>query len=213
MSVADVVDAPGEATSPSAVADIAARWNERYRAMPADCVPAPAWVLEANAHLLPASGVALDLACGLGSNALWLARRGFTVHAWDLSTVAIDRLNARAAATGLDVSAEVRDAAGIADVTRAFDVIVVSHFLERGLLPHFAHALRPGGLLFYQTYTTERPAGMPGPSNPDFLLRPGELLRSFVGWRVLFYREDGTQGDLDSGMRGLACLVAGVEAP
>ncbi|MGF1546404.1 MAG: methyltransferase domain-containing protein [Thiotrichales bacterium] len=187
--------------------DIAAKWDARYAAAPLESTR-PAWLLEQFAHLLPPSGDALDLACGLGGNALWLARRGFAVRAWDLSAVAIERLGSEAARTGVAVAAVVRDAAALASVDAGFDVIVVAHFLDRSVIPALRAAVRPGGLVFYQTYTRERRALASGPSNPDFLLQPNELLTLFAGWRILLYRDEGQVGDLSLGQRDLAYLVA-----
>jgi len=67
-------------------------------------------------------------------------------------------------------------------------VIVVSRFLDRGLCPALAHALKPGGLLFYQTYTID---SSEGPGNPAYRLQRNELLRLFPDLQVIFYREEG----------------------
>ena len=186
--------------------EIAAKWDARYAAAPV-VEPRPAWILEHHAHLLPPHGTALDLACGLGGNALWLARRGFGVAAWDLSAVAIERVDAEARRAGVTIAATVRDAKSLASELEAFDVIVVAHFLDRSVIPAVRAALRPGGLLFYQTFTTEHRSTAQGPMNPDFLLRPNELLGLFADWRILVYREEGRVGALDLGLRDVACLV------
>jgi hypothetical protein len=75
------------------------------------------------------------------------------------------------------------------------------------LFPALAAALRPGGLLFYQTWTREAVTGR-GPANPAYRLEPGELLRAFAGLRVLAYREEGRVGDVARGVRDQAWLVA-----
>lgn len=179
-------------------------WNARHaEARPGEA----AWVLREHAHLLPARGDALELACGLGANALLLAGRGLKAAAWDFSPVAIERLSVTAEARGLEVHAEARDVVAAPPAPASFDVIVVSHFLERALVPHLIDALRPGGLLFYQTFTTERPEGGDTPSNPAFLLAPSELLRLFAPLRLMAYREDGLAGDLSRGMRAVAAYV------
>ncbi len=179
-------------------------WNARH----AVGVPGEAaWVLREHAHLLPGCGDALDLACGLGANALFLAGRGLAVQAWDSAPVAIERLRAEAGRCGFVIDAQVRDVVATPPGPGSLDVIVVSHFLERGLFPHLLAALRPGGLLFYQTFTTERIEGGSTPSNPAFLLAPNELLRLCAPLRLLAYREDGLAGDLSHGMRALAALV------
>lgn len=179
------------------------RWDARYRA--ATGPGAPARALTEFAHLLPLGGRALDLACGLGANALFLARRGFQVAAWDLSPVAITRL--RKAAAGLSVAPEVRDAVASPPSPQSFEVVVVHRFLERALAPAIAGALTPGGMLFYQTFTRERVTPR-GPQNPAYRLAPNELLGLFPGLRVRAYREEGTLGDTDRGLRDEALLVA-----
>ncbi len=183
------------------------KWDQRH-AQAAD-VDEPVWVLQAFAHLLPeGGGAALDLACGLGANALFLARRGFEVHAWDISPVALARLRERAAEEQLAVQTRQRDCEQHPPAPESLDVLVVSHFLYRPILPALAASLRPGGLLYYETHTQERPTHLPGPSNPDFLLCPGELLDAFSALRVHVYREDGLTGDLQKGRRGKASIVA-----
>lgn len=179
-------------------------WDARH----AEGAPAEvAWVLREHAHLLPSKGEALDLACGLGANALFLAECGLATTAWDFSSVAIERLDKAAAARGLSIQSVVRDVVASPPAPGTFDIIVISHFLDRTLVPHLIEALRPGGLLFYQTFTTERPEGGATPSNPAFLLAPNELLKLFAGLRVMAYREDGLAGDMTRGLRALAALV------
>ena len=76
------------------------QWQQRYAQGGAGEAPAPAAVLLEQAHRLPPSGRALDLACGLGGNALLLAARGLETHAWDYAPAAIEQLLARARAAG-----------------------------------------------------------------------------------------------------------------
>jgi SAM-dependent methyltransferase len=156
---------------------------------------------------LPQRGAALDLACGLGANALLLAEHGLEVSAWDSSSVAIARLTQAARERDLKLAASVRDVVQQPPVPNSFDVIVVSHFLERDLFPALLAALCPGGLLLYQTFTCERLEGGSTPSNPDFVLQPNELLELCCSLRLMAYREDGLVGDLKQGMRTTAALV------
>jgi SAM-dependent methyltransferase len=181
------------------------KWDGIHAQAPAGAPPA-AHVLLANAHLLPSSGKALDLACGLGGNALFLARRGLAVTAWDISPIAIARLKAQAQHLRLNLDAQARDVELEPLPQGAFDVIAVSRFLSRALAAPLLGSLKPGGLLFYQTYTRDKlsPAG---PSNPDYLLAENELLRLFSGLRILYYREDSRCGDLALGMRDEAGMV------
>ena len=181
-------------------------WNARHAAgSVADASPAP--VLRDNAHLLPAAGTGLDLACGLGGNAILLARHGLEAFAWDSAATAIDALAAWARARELPIRAEVRDVVAAPPEPGRFDVIVVSRFLERSLAPALAAALRPGGILFYQTFTRERVTGR-GPRSDRFRLARGELLELFRALELLVYREEGSAGDTARGLRDEAQLVA-----
>lgn len=180
-------------------------WNARYSA--ADASPAAAQVLRDYRHLLPNSGRALDLACGLGGNALFLAEHSLQAHAWDASAVAIAKLKAHAAARNLTVHTEVRDVVAQPPEPGGFDVIVVSRFLDRGLAPALIAALRPNGLLFYQTFTRIKVDDSPL-RNPAHLLDDNELLSLFAPLRVRAYREENRLGDIQQGLRNAALLVA-----
>lgn len=181
------------------------KWNRRYAE--AEAMPRVAQVLYENRHLLPATGEALDLACGLGGNALFLAEAGLRVQAWDISSVAIEALQSRASADDLPLQATVRDVSAQPPAASSFDVIVVSRFLMRDLAPALCAALRPGGLLFYQTFVQDKVSPQ-GPSNPDFLLAENELLSLFAPLQTRVYREEGTLGDTTQGLRNEALLVA-----
>ncbi|MES9897872.1 MAG: methyltransferase domain-containing protein [Sedimenticola sp.] len=184
---------------------LAEKWNRRYAE--ADGSGEPARVLTENIHLLTPGGKALDLACGRGANALIMAENGLDVTAWDLSPVAIERLRSDAEAAGLQVTAEARDVISQPPVAASFDFILVSHFLERSLVSAIIAALKPGGLLFYQTFSQSAVSDS-GPANPDFRLADNELLTLFQPLRPRFYREERKLGDIARGCRDLAMLVA-----
>jgi SAM-dependent methyltransferase len=156
---------------------------------------------------VPPRGRALDLACGRGANALFLAARGLEVDAWDFSPVAIERLTGAAEARGLQIAAEVRDVVARPPPAGIYGVILVSYFLERSLAPALQAALRPGGLLFYQTFVHETVSST-GPTDARYRLGPGELLALFSKLRPRYFRDDGRIGDLSQGVRDVALLVA-----
>jgi SAM-dependent methyltransferase len=184
---------------------IAQHWNQRYKEN--SVLPQPTQVLLDYGYLLPATGQALDLACGLGANALLLAERGLETWAWDISSVAITRLKETIKQMGSTVHAEVRDVTTQPFPINRFDVIVVSHFLERSLADAIKAALRPNGLLFYQTFSKLR-INNGGPRNPDFLLEDNELLKLFAGLKVRIYREETSLGNIHQGFRNEAMLIA-----
>ncbi|RDE18798.1 class I SAM-dependent methyltransferase [Motiliproteus coralliicola] len=181
------------------------KWNRRYAE--AGQPNQAAQVLLENRHLLPSQGTALELAAGLGGNALLLARHGLRTQAWDLSDVAMSKLQRFADAEQLPLQAHCVDLEQQPLPEAAFDLICVSAFLDRTLCASISTALKPGGLLFYQTFTQAkvRPGG---PSNPDFLLKPGELLQLFSQLQPLVYREESDCGELDQGLRNQAYLIA-----
>lgn len=184
------------------------KWNDIY-SNDRSGVTTAVEVLSENLHLLPESGRALDLACGLGANALFLAGRGLDTHAWDCSEVALEQLQETAASKGLNIHTEHRDVVENPPEQNSFDIIVVSRFLERTIIQYIIDAVRTGGLIFYQTYTVNKPDSY-GPANPDFLLRENELLNLFSSLSLLFYRENGLTGNISLGNRNEAMLVAKV---
>ncbi len=184
--------------------DTLSKWDRRYQQ---SCYPGnPCRVLADNLHLLPQQGKALDLACGLGANALCLAAQGLEVHAWDNSAVALEKLREFATAQNLTVHTLQRDVETTPPKTAIFDVIVVSQFLYRPIMPALTAALRPGGLLFYQTFHQDKLATT-GPSSPDFLLTRNELLHSFRELLTIYYREDHRTGDLQQGLRDCSYYI------
>jgi tellurite methyltransferase len=192
----DHLPCPGE--------DAQQKWNARYQK--ASKTPQPAQVLRDNQHLLPSAGRALDLACGLGENAFLLAEHGLDTWAWDISDRAIDRVQQAARQWGLSLRTEVRDVVAAPPIPNSFDVIVVSHFLDRSLAPTLIEALRPEGLVFYQTFTRTAVEDV-GPRQPAYRLADQELLQLFRSLSIVVYREEGRIGDLTRGLRNEAMLV------
>ena len=185
------------------------KWNARYQLREqAEALTniAPAYLLQKYQHLLPSSGKALDLASGLGANALFLAQHNLETHAWDISSVAIEKLNSKANSLNLNIKTEVRDVVAKPPEEKSFDVIVVCHFLERKIMPNIISALRQNGLLFYQTFTKARVQDT-GPSNENYRLGKNELLRLCENLDVIVYREEDLIGDTASGFRNQALFI------
>ncbi|MFQ5720457.1 MAG: rhodanese-like domain-containing protein [Acidobacteriota bacterium] len=155
--------------------------------------PSP-WLLSCG-DLLPSAGEALDVACGRGRHALLLAATGLRVRAVDRDPHRIVDLGLIARRLGLPVEAEQRDLeekdAAIGEAS--YDVILGVNYLHRPLFPALCRALRPGGILIWETFTTGAAAGK-GPSNPDFLLRPDELHELVSPLTVVRHREGEFEG-------------------
>jgi len=181
------------------------KWNERYRDI-SDEIASAAYLLQENLHLLPEKGIALDLACGRGGNAILLAQHGLQVHAWDISDVVIELLQHQVKKLSLPIVTEVRDIGSNPPESGQFDVIVVSYFLERNVFPALVSALKPGGLIFYQTFTQERVSDR-GPQRGEFRLARQELLQLLAGLDVIVYREEGLIGNVTTGLRDEALFV------
>jgi tellurite methyltransferase len=156
----------------------------------ATVVTAPASWLVDNADLLPRDGSVLDVACGRGRHALWLAGQGYDVHAIDRNSDAIDELNEVARRLGLQLTSEVVDLEtnpppGLG--TRRYDLVLGFNYLHRPLMP----ALRDA-----------RQAERGHPRNPAFLLKEGELAELMAPFTILRSRE----GDIDG--RFIASIIA-----
>jgi SAM-dependent methyltransferase len=175
--------------------------------------PEPAAWLTDHVDLLPRGGRVLDVACGRGRNALWLAGAGYEVRAIDRDAEAIGCVRDTAMRLGLVIDAQVVDLETdpppvLGDAT--YDAVLVFNYLHRPLMSTLCAAVKPSGRLFYETFTT-RQAERGHPRNPAFLLRDGELAELVAPFRVLRSRE----GDIDG--RFVASIVAqraaGAKAP
>lgn len=149
--------------------------------------PSP-WVRRWAALLPPAASV-LDVACGSGRHLRWLSGLGHRVTGVDRDAAALAALQGQGELIVADIEGDAWPLAG-----RRFDAVVVTHYLWRPLMPTIVASVAPGGLLIYETFAAGN-ASVGKPSNPDYLLRPGELLDAVRGdpagdWRVLGY-EDG----------------------
>lgn len=173
------------------------------------------WLLE-NADLLPRGGRVLDVAAGRGRHALLLGAAGFSVRAIDRDESALAAMAKVATAAGLAVDTEVRDlepTIGLTPITtegrdfpglsavesslgqNLYDGILVFNYLYRPLMPALREALKPGGVLFYETFLVGQ-AERGHPRNPAFLLQPGELTALVAPLTVLRSREGDVDGNL-----------------
>ncbi len=177
--------------------------REHTAADPA-AMPGPASWLLRNSDLLPWGGKALDVACGAGRNALLLAGAGLSVTAVDRDAGVIARLAQVARRLQLPLQAHASDLemAGADLGEGAYDLVLVIHYLHRPLFPALVRALRPGGLLLYETFTTAQ-AARGRPTNPDYLLRPGELAQRVSGLEIVRQREGEFEGRMVAGVAAL----------
>ncbi|MBI2911013.1 MAG: class I SAM-dependent methyltransferase [Chloroflexi bacterium] len=173
------------------------RWDRRYRDGATGGPRGPS-VFLARFEALLTGGLALDVACGLGQNALWLAQRGYTVNAIDVSPIAIGRLRRAARRQELPVRAHVADLTRVHLPTDRYDLVVDCFYLDRDMIPHLKTAVRPGGIVLLQTMN-QSALLREEPANPAHLLKPGELAAWFQDFEVLCL-EDDPQGSDVSGV-------------
>ena len=180
------------------------KWDKIYQVDNSKAVSAA--VLAENLFLLPQKGLALDLASGLGANALLLAKQGLTTEAWDISAIAMRRLQQQADAHALSIKTYTREITLQSFSEDTFDVIVVSRFLDRSICNAIMESLKSDGLLFYQTYTQQKTSNL-GPKNPRFLLAENELLQLFSPLKRVYYRENLGLGMIHQGLRNEAQFI------
>lgn len=183
----------------------AARWDEKYQQESEFWLQLePRQLLTSFIHLLPKRGRALDAACGVGINAVYLAKHGLKVFGVDISEVALRLANRRAKKMDLTIELVVADLSYPWLPREFFDVITNFHFLERATIPVYRQALKPGALIFFDTFTTVRDTL----NSPDYYLSPGELRNWFHDYEILHYAEKPMVPSKTHGKRGAAQIVA-----
>jgi SAM-dependent methyltransferase len=157
--------------------------------------------LQDYSSLFPAGRRALDVACGAGRNALWLAEHGWNVAGCDISLEGLRLAQMGALRRGLRLQLFCADADTLLLPPHSLDLVICFFYLQRRLLPVLKAALRPRGLIVYKTYTSDQLRYAGRPRHPLHLLQPQELLNEFRDFRVLSYQEV-VEG------RGVAQLIA-----
>ncbi|MCK6455093.1 MAG: methyltransferase domain-containing protein [Phycisphaerae bacterium] len=133
---------------------------------------------------------AIDLACGTGRDAVFLAMQGFAVEAVDVLPDALERAEDLARRCGVSIRTRAVDLEGASSLEAgAYDLVAVFNFLHRPLLPVLPTLLRPGGCLIYETFLAEQRARYGKPVSDAHLLGPGELRTAFGTLDVVRYRE------------------------
>jgi rhodanese-related sulfurtransferase len=169
---------------------------------------APSSFLVDHFHLLP-RGLALDVAMGEGRNAIYLATRGFDVDGVDADPRKVARARTASRRLGAPIRAllgNVEDGTHIIPLD-TYDLIIVFNYLHRPLFQDIRQGIVPGGVVVYQTYTVDQ-AGLGRPTNPDYLLKSGELKAVFRDWEVLKFRELVGPARLGGPDRAIASIIA-----
>ena len=190
----------GESTSPKE------KWNRRYEHQEYVCGTEPTAFLKQKIDMVK-KGRALVLAMGEGRNAVYLAQHGFDVTGVDISEVAIEKCKRLAAERGTKVNTV---AAALTDYDMGknqYDLITDFYFYDKSIFPKVIDALKPGGIFILEQFSIDHlKYGKFGPRNPDYLVKPNELLDRFKSTRILYYEDIIVERD--EGMhKGTAAII------
>jgi SAM-dependent methyltransferase len=176
-----------------------ARWNKKYLEypMPEHTTPILEKYLEhAN------SGHALDIACGMGRNTHFLADNGFSVDAVDISDYALSKVKSNSLINKIDTDLDKYNI-----TPNKYDLIVNVNYLNRRLVSQMKDALKPEGLLVFETFMLAHGDFFHQTTNLDYLLKKNELLHTFIGMDVIYYEER-----IDTNLRGEKVKLASIVA-
>jgi len=176
------------------------KWDAKYGVSEYITSKEPCEWLNSNAGYLHGKGLALDIASGEGRNAIFVAEKGYQTLAIDASAVGLDKTRALAEEKGITIETRVVDLDNWKFEQDAFDLVLCFNFLDRRIFPGIKNTLKPGGLLFYETFTVDYLKY----SNfkREWVLKHNELLDAFSEFRILRYRE------IDHNNKAFASLVA-----
>lgn len=183
------------------------KWDARYRDGAYESRTHPTALLASWLPQLP-RGRALDVACGAGRNALFLAANGYSVTALDISRVALERGRRSAEERGLAIDWRCADLDGdlaLALPAGPFDLIIWVRYVHRTLLPQLIARLAPGGALLCEQHLLTGQA-VAGPTSAEFRLAPGELSAAAHGLRIE-HSFEGLVADPDGRSVALAQLI------
>jgi tellurite methyltransferase len=140
-------------------------------------------------------GRALDIACGLGGNSMFLAKMNYQVQAVDISDIAISYIQEQSAKRQLQIEPKKCDLSDLNNLyweKDSFHLAVITYFLDRKLFPIVKKIIKENGYFFMETFL-QSPQNNQNISN-NYKLMPQELLSEFTGWKILFYEENEKEG-------------------
>ena len=183
-------------------ADDRSAWDKTYDRKDYVFGKEPAKFLVEHVNRLP-KGRALDIAMGEGRHAVYLAKKGFQVDGVDISSVGLRKAQKLAAENGVKIKTINADLNKYKIRPGSYSVILNFYYLQRSLFPEIIAGLKKGGVLVFETNTTEQ---LKNPNGKDFereyLLEPGELKRAFAELEILSYTES------NDGKNAVASLLA-----
>ena len=180
-------------------------WNKKYMLESSQWLKMePRRLLVSFIDLIPRQGLALDAACGVGINTAYLAEHGLKVIGIDISEYALHLAKENSNDRDYSIEFVVADLVKTWLPENHFDLIANFHYLERGAIPVFKQALKPGGLILFDTFM----ASAESKETKQFYLAPGELEQLFSGFEIVHYAETKLEPSRKHGERGAAQIVA-----
>ena len=176
------------------------KWDHKYETPEYITGKEPVEWLKDHSDMLDGKGSALDIASGEGRNAVFAAEKGYQTLAVDISATGIEKAHALANEKGVTIETCVVDLDNWKIKQNAFDLILCFNFLDRRIFPAIKCALKPGGLIFYETFTVDYLKY--SSFKRDWVLEHNELLDAFSELRILYYRE------VDINNKAFASLIA-----
>jgi tellurite methyltransferase len=176
------------------------KWNHKYGVPEYITGKEPVEWLKGHSGLLKGKGSALDIASGEGRNAVFVAENGYQTLAVDISTTGLEKAHALADEKGVSIKTQLVDLDNWKIKQNAFDLILCFNFLDRRIFPAIKSALKPGGLIFYETFTIDYLKY--SSFKREWVLEHNELLDAFSELRILSYRE------VDTNDKAFASLIA-----
>lgn len=188
----------------------AQKWNHRYHQDGERWLASkPRRLLLDFAHLLPQTGLALDAAAGVALHGMFLAERGLHVIALDISEVGLQLAKQEAEKRKVWLETAVIDLSHLWLPPNTFDVIVNFRFLQRTTFPLYQRALRPGGLLIFETFVKpETPE-----DHPHYFLEHGELCAAFAGMEIIHSETKNIIGTLSHRLKKTEQFIARKRSP
>ena len=158
------------------------KWNKKYSQENFPWQDASKIVKEF--YSLAPKGKALDLACELGRNSIFLAEKGFYVDAVDISDIALKNLKNKKNINPVEADLDFYNIE-----QNKYSLIVNINYLNRRLIPQIKEGLIKGGVVIFETFVLCNEKGVFQPKNKDFLLRKNELIHLFLDMQIVFYSE------------------------
>lgn len=141
-------------------------------------------------------GTALDIACGLGGNSLFLAHKNYQVEAIDISDVAINFVQEQARSNSLNIHPRLCDLTELKHIEwqdQTFNLVVMTYYLDRSIFPIVKNLIQQDGYFFMETFLQTPQNQNEGVSN-QYKLQSNELLSEFSNWKILYFEENEQDG-------------------